>query len=132
MDVMGALRGGFFPENWDLPLAMGLGVVATGYLGDTIAGFIGQFIPAEWLNPASEIVIGVLLFFLGGMGGLAGISSWLRMASLGAFAVGIADAVSIITGMVVPSGARAATTTRVVQRTASTPGSVASKYQVRG
>jgi len=129
MDIGATFRGGFFPESWDLPLGVGLGVVVTGYLGDTIAGFIGQFVPAEWLNPASEIVIGVLLFFLGGMSGLAGISQWIRMASIGAFAVGIADAISIVTGLVTPAAAGARPTTRIV-RTQTQTTNPASKYRV--
>lgn len=99
-----ALTGGFFPEDWTAPVAMGLGVVLTGFLGDTIAGFIGQFIPAEWLNPATEIVAGILFFFLGGVIG-GNWSMWLRFFSLGAFAVGIADAITILLGLGAPAPA---------------------------
>ena len=108
---MGALRGGFFPENWMPPLAMGLGVVITGYLGDTIAGFVSGFIPAEWLNPASEIIIGILLFLVGGWVG-GDMSMWLRMFSLGAFAVGIADSVTVLLGLGVPTAAVRVVTAR--------------------
>jgi hypothetical protein len=100
-ELSGVLRGGWFPEKWDIPLGLGLGVVITGFLGDTIAGFIGQFVPAQWLNPVSELIIGLILFLAGGW--LAGdLSRWLRLFSFGAFAVGIADAISIVLGLVAP------------------------------
>lgn len=96
--AMGMLKGGWFPDQWDVPVALGLGVVITGYMGDTIAGWISQWVPVEWLNPASEFIIGILLFIAGGW--LTGdISQWLRLFSFGAFAVGIADAVTVLLGL---------------------------------
>lgn len=96
--AMAMLRGGWFPEEWDIPVALGLGVVITGYMGDTIAGWISQWVPAEWLNPTSEIIIGFILFMLGGW--VAGdMSRWLRLFSFGAFAVGIADAITVVLGL---------------------------------
>jgi len=92
------LRGGWFPEQWQYPVAMGLGVVITGYVGDTIAGFISQWVPADWLNPVSEIIVGIIMFMLGGWIG-GDLSMWLRLFSFGAFAVGIADAVSVLLGL---------------------------------
>lgn len=106
--AMAILRGGWFPEQWDIPVAIGLGVVITGYIGDTIAGFISQWVPADWLNPASELIVGVLMFMLGGWIG-GDMSMWLRLFSFGAFAVGIADALTVVLGL----GARA-TPVRVV------------------
>lgn len=96
--IRGALTGGWFPEAWDIPVALGLGVVITGYLGDTIAGFISQWVPANWLNPVSELLIGVLLFMAGGWIG-GDMSMWLRLFSFGAFAVGIADTVTVLLGL---------------------------------
>jgi hypothetical protein len=96
--AMAVLRGGWFPESWDVPVALGLGVVITGYMGDTIAGWISQFVPAEWLNPTSELIIGIILFMLGGW--IAGdFSQWIRLFSFGAFAVGIADAITVLLGL---------------------------------
>jgi hypothetical protein len=96
--AMAILRGGWFPESWDVPVALGLGVVITGYMGDTIAGWISQFVPAEWLNPTSEIIIGIILFALGGF--VAGdMSMWIRLFSFGSFAVGIADAITVLLGL---------------------------------
>jgi hypothetical protein len=92
------LKGGWFPEAWDIPVALGLGVVITGFMGDYVAGWISQYIPAEWLNPTSEIIIGVILFILGGF--VAGdISMYVRLFSFGAFAVGIADAITVLLGL---------------------------------
>lgn len=113
-----ALRGGWFPEQWDIPVAIGLGVVITGYVGDTIAGFISQWVPAEWLNPVSEIVVGILMFMLGGWIG-GDMSMWLRLFSFGAFAVGIADAITVVLGL------GAAPAARVVVRATPTPTSLA-------
>lgn len=103
--LAGVLRGGWFPEAWDIPVALGLGVVITGFLGDSIAGFISQWVPAQWLNPVSEIVIGIILFLLGGWIG-GDLSMWLRLFSFGAFAVGIADAVTILLGLTTPTTVR--------------------------
>jgi hypothetical protein len=103
--AMAMLRGGWFPEAWDIPVALGIGVVITGYMGDAIAGWISQWVPAEWLNPTSEIIIGIVLFMLGGW--LTGdISMYLRLFSFGAFAVGIADAVTVVIGIGAPPAAR--------------------------
>ena len=50
------------------------------------------------LNPVSELLIGVLLFMMGGwLGG--DMSMWLRLFSFGAFAVGIADTVTVLLGL---------------------------------
>ncbi|GAJ00326.1 unnamed protein product, partial [marine sediment metagenome] len=64
--IVGALRGQWFPEVWEVPVGVALGVVITGLVGDTIAGFISGIVPGEWLNPTSEIIIGFLLFIIGG------------------------------------------------------------------
>lgn len=115
MDVSGALRGGWFPDRWEVPVAIGLGVVITGYIGDAIAGFISQWVPAEWLNPATEIIAGVILFMLGGFIG-GDMSMWARLFSMGAFAVGIADAVTVLLGM---GGTAAAVNVRQVNTASS-------------
>ena len=109
------LRGGWFPEEWDIPVALGLGVVITGYMGDTIAGWISQFVPAEWLNPTSELIIGLIMFLIGGAVG-GDMSRWIRLFSFGAFAVGIADAITVLLGLGTPLGtpAAGAGTVRVV------------------
>jgi len=114
-----ALRGGWFPEAWDVPVAIGLGVVITGYVGDTVAGFISQWVPAEWLNPVSEIVVGILMFMLGGWVG-GDMSMWLRLFSFGAFAVGIADTITVVLGLGAPAAARVGVVTRVVTPTTYT------------
>jgi len=98
------LRGGWFPEKWDIPVAIGLGVVITGYVGDTIAGFISQWVPVDWLNPVSEMVVGIIMFMLGGWIG-GDMSMWLRLFSFGAFAVGIADAITVVLGLTAPAPA---------------------------
>jgi hypothetical protein len=114
--VSRALQGGWFPEAWDAPIAIGLGVVITGYVGDTIAGFISQWVPADWLNPVSELIVGLLLFMFGGwLGG--DMSMWLRLFSFGAFAVGIADSITVVLGMTAPSQARTQVRTRAPSAT---------------
>jgi len=117
--IRGALSGGWFPEHWDVPVAIGLGVVITGYLGDTVAGFISQWIPAEWLNPTSEILVGVLLFLFGGMIG-GDLSMWMRLFSFGAFAVGIADTLTLLLGLGATPTLRVTTPARIVTSPAYT------------
>ena len=118
--MVGALRGGWFPEDWSAPLGIGLGVVITGFLGDTVAGFLSGFVPAEWMNPASELLVGVLLFIVGGyLGG--DMSMWLRLFSVGAFAIGIADAITILLGLATPAASvRTMAPTLTVVPTAAT------------
>lgn len=93
-----AFFGGFLPERWDQPLAIGLGVVVTDLIGDTIKGFIGRFIPADWLDPAAEFVIGILLFvasrFVGGR-----FSAFVKVMSFGAFGIAIADTIGTALGI---------------------------------
>lgn len=115
--IGGILRGGWFPESWDVPLGLGLGVVITGFVGDTVAGFISQFVPAQWLNPVTELIIGVALFLLGGYLGMGDLGRWLRLFSFGAFAVGIADAISILLGFVTPTAGLVTVTTSQGLRT---------------
>jgi hypothetical protein len=115
VDFSAAVRGGWFPDAWDVPVAIGLGVVLTGYMGDTIAGFVSQFVPAEWLNPATEIIAGILMFLLGGFVG-GDWSMWLRLFSMGAFAVGIADAITILLGL---GGSAAGVPSATIVRTKS-------------
>jgi len=117
--VTGMLRGGWFPEQWDVPLAMGLGVVITGYVGDTIAGFISQWVPADWLNPVSELIVGFILFMLGGWVG-GDMSRWLRLFSFGAFAVGIADAITTLLGLTAAPAAAVRVRTVTPVRTVKT------------
>jgi len=100
--TMEILRGGWFPEAWDVPLALGMGVVITGLMGDYVAEWISQFIPSEWLNPTSELIIGLILFLLGGWIG-GDFSMWIRLFSFGAFAVGIADLITVLLGMGAPT-----------------------------
>ena len=119
--VRTALTGGWFPEHWDVPVALGLGVVVTGYLGDTVAGFISQWVPANWLNPVSELLIGVLLFMLGGWVG-GDMSMWLRLFSFGSFAVGIADTVTVLLGLGPTPGAAVRVTTAAPVSYARSPG----------
>ena len=130
VEITGMLRGGWFPEQWDVPVGMAAGVVITGYIGDAVAGFVRQWVPAEWLNPVSELIIGVGMFVLGGVIG-ADFGKWIRLFSFGALAVGIADAISVALGLVptaraavvrAPAAARYAitTTTRSPSVTAAT------------
>jgi hypothetical protein len=122
-----ALRGGWFPEQWDIPVALGVGVVITGYMGDTIAGWISQFVPAEWLNPASEFIIGIIMFLLGGW--LTGdMSMWIRLFSFGAFGVAIADTITVVLGMTKP----AATVVRTATPGATSSARSSSSAVVRG
>jgi hypothetical protein len=126
--AMEILRGGWFPEAWDIPIALGLGVVITGYMGDYVAGWISQYIPSEWLNPTSEFIIGIILFILGGF--VAGdISMYLRLFSFGALAVAIADTVTVLLGMGTPAassfgGVRVITSTSptLIKTHSSNPG----------
>jgi len=130
VNISGAIMGGWFPDAWDVPVAIGLGVVLTGYMGDTIAGFVSQFVPAEWLNPVTEIVAGILLFLLGGFVG-GDWSMWIRLFSMGAFAVGIADAITILLGLGgAAAGMQMGQSAVVVNRSASNKAAnVQTRYQ---
>ncbi|MBA7501116.1 hypothetical protein GH146_02805 [archaeon] len=145
--IVGALRGQWFPEVWEVPVGVALGVVITGFLGDTVAGFISQFVPADWLNPASEILVGFVLFILGGfLGGDMGM--WVKIFSVGAFAIGLADTVSVLLGLgvtpaaalrptpgaltVIPTSATRKTVVSTQRYAATNSGKAAGRYALTG
>lgn len=90
----GALRN-IFPERWDQPLAIGLGVVVVQLVGNTVKSYINQFVPAAWLDPVAEIIIGIGLWAVGSYMGIG----WFKWMSYGALAIGIADGIGIATGI---------------------------------
>jgi hypothetical protein len=94
-----------YREYWDEMLAVGLGVVITDVLGNTVKGFVSPFLEkvglAQWADPISEFLIGL---------GIMGVTELLispgskwkiygRLMAFGATAVAIADVVAIAMGM---------------------------------
>jgi hypothetical protein len=95
-----------YREYWDEMLAVGLGVVITDVVGNTIKGFISPWLEkvglAQWADPISEFLIGL---------GIMGVTEMLispgskwkiygRLMAFGATAVAIADVVAIAMGMI--------------------------------
>ena len=84
-----------FPERWDQPLAIGVGVVIVQLVGNTVKNTIGKFVPAAWLDPVAEFIIGIGLWIVGSYTGIG----WFKWFSYGALAIGIADAIGVATGI---------------------------------
>lgn len=86
-------------DSLDEMLAVGLGVVITDVFGDQVSAFIGQWVPAKWLDPVTEVLIGFGILILGEWFAPVAWRVYIRLASFGAVAAGIADAVSIALGL---------------------------------
>jgi len=84
-----------FPERWDQPLAIGIGVIIVQLVGNTVKNFVSQWVPATWLDPVVEFIIGIGLWIVGNYTGIG----WFKWFSYGALAIGIADAIGIATGI---------------------------------
>lgn len=85
-------------ENWDEALAAGVGIVLTDVVGDTVSGYISEFVPAKWLDPVTEMLIGVGILIFGEWFAPAAYKAYTRLASYGALGIGIADAIGIMLG----------------------------------
>jgi len=93
-------------ENWDEMLAVGLGIVITDLVGDTVSGWVSQYVPAKWLDPVTEILIGIGILFVGEWIAPIGWKAYTRLASFGAIGIGIANAIGIAFGLksILPRG----------------------------
>lgn len=78
---------------WDELLAVGVGIVVVDVLSDRVAAFLGQWVPADWVNITTEAVIGVGIFALGEYFAPAAWKVYTRLASFGA--IGLAAAHTI-------------------------------------
>lgn len=120
----------FYREYWDEALAVGLGVVVTDVVGNTVKGWVGPFltgigIDPKWFDSISELLIGFGLAVFSEFLAPVGWKVYLRLAAFGATAVGIADAVAIALGLVAPPAAGRPAGRPVVRRTPARPGSPA-------
>ena len=52
-------------EELKLSGGIAAGILAIDLLGDAVRDFLGKFIPAEWLEVAVELAIGVVLLYAG-------------------------------------------------------------------
>lgn len=100
-----------FKEYWDEMLAVGLGIVVTDVVGDTVKGFlepiIGGFIEAKWMDAITELVIGFGLLAIGEMFVPIKWRAYTRLASFGALGIGIANVISTAIGIITPAPAPA-------------------------
>lgn len=85
-------------EIWDEAIAIGLGVVMVDVIGDYIASYIGKYVPAKWIDPASEGVLGVLILMFGEIFLPVAMAKWTRFAGAAALGVAIADTIGIMLG----------------------------------
>jgi hypothetical protein len=116
-----------YREYWDEMLAVGLGVVITDVVGNTVKGFVAPWLEkvglAQWADPISEFLIGL---------GIMGVTELLispgskwkiygRLMAFGATAVAIADVVAIAMGMIAPTARPTAAPAPAPRPTVVTP-----------
>lgn len=93
--AVGALTGHF-----DEMLAVGVGIVVTDYIGDTVKGWINSVWAGAgaWADPLAEILIGLAILFVGEWFAPFAWKTYTRLAAFGAVGLGIANAVKILLG----------------------------------
>lgn len=108
-----------YREYWDEMLAVGLGVVVTDVVGNTVKGWLEPWLTqmgiAQWADPIAEFLIGAGILAVAEMFLTGTMKTYGRLAAFGATAVAIADAVAILMGYI-PTTARPAGLTAPVVR----------------
>lgn len=100
-------------EYWDEALAVGVGIVLTDVVGDTVKGWleplVGGFIDPKWMDAITELVIGVAVLAVGELWVPMKYKAYTRLASFGALGIGVANIIGTAIGLIpAPTGARAA------------------------
>lgn len=87
------------PGFWDEGLAIGLGIIVTDVIGNMVKATIGRVVPAEWVDPATEGLIGFVILLLGETVAPIGWLVYTRLAGIAALGLAIADAAGILLGL---------------------------------
>jgi len=87
------------PAFWDEGLAIGVGIIATDLIGNMMKATVGRVVPAGWVDPATEGIIGFLVLLFGEMFAPAGYLVYTRLAGIAALGLAIADSLGILLGL---------------------------------
>jgi len=86
-------------QVWDEALAVGVGIIAVDFIGNLLRTTIGKVVPAAWVDPATEGVVGFIIIALGEYLAPAGWQLYTRLAGVAALGLAVADGISILLGM---------------------------------
>ena len=86
-------------EVWDEALAIGVGIIGVDLIGNLLRATVERFVPAAWVDPATEGIIGTLILVVGEYVAPAGFRVYTRLAGVAALGLAIADAIGILLGM---------------------------------
>ena len=84
---------------WDELLAVGVGIVVVDVLSDRVAAFLGQWVPADWVDITTEAAIGVGIFALGEYFAPSAWKVYTRLASFGAIGLAAAHTMKKLFGL---------------------------------
>lgn len=87
------------PEVWDEALAIGVGIIGVDFIGNLLRATVERFVPAAWVDPATEGIVGSLILIAGEYLAPAGWRVYTRLAGVAALGLAIADGVSILLGI---------------------------------
>jgi len=86
-------------EVWDEVLAIGVGIIGVDLVGNMLRATVERFVPAAWVDPATEGIVGSIILIAGEYLAPAGWRYYTRLAGIAALGLAIADAVGIIIGV---------------------------------
>jgi len=91
-------------EVWDEALAIGVGIIAVDFIGNMLRATVERFVPAAWVDPATEGVVGTIILIAGEFFAPAGWRIYTRLASIAALGLAVADAIAIVVGPLIGIG----------------------------
>jgi len=86
-------------EVWDEALAVGVGIIGVDFIGNMLRATVERFVPAAWVDPATEGIVGTLILVAGEYLAPSGWHVYTRLAGVAALGLAIADAIGILLGM---------------------------------
>lgn len=86
-------------QIWDEALAVGVGIIATDFIGNMLKNAVSRVVPSAWVDPATEGIIGFLILVLGEMVVPPGYLVYTRLAGVAALGLAVADSIGILLGI---------------------------------
>jgi len=86
-------------EVWDEALAIGVGIIGVDFIGNMLRATVERFVPAAWVDPATEGIVGALILVVGEYLAPAGWRVYTRLAGVAALGLAVADGIGILIGI---------------------------------
>jgi len=83
-------------EVWDEALAIGVGIIGVDFIGNMLRATVERFVPAAWVDPATEGIVGGLILVAGEFLAPTGWRVYTRLAGVAALGLAIADGIGIL------------------------------------